>query len=219
MEIAKITFPLISIWSYPLLQAGAGFQRTLEENSYRRITISRRRSKAFPISLPSWYQNGFVVMGQRFPRDECQGGSAGTRGLPFQGDEPAPLGGPTSVRVLRRVQVRGGGRLDRQLWHRNLARDERVAASQGHAVLAMGPDLQGREGPRRWAGVRGAAASTRGRESGLWKTKTPQCISLEGAEGPHMQPQPSAEKKQTFNAQWDAVLYIQWQIRQRSSGR
>ena len=29
-------------------------------------------------------------MGQCFPRDECQGGSAGTRGLPLQGDEPGP---------------------------------------------------------------------------------------------------------------------------------
>lgn len=90
MEIAKITFPLISIWSHPLLQTGAGLQRTLEENSYQRNTISRRRSKACPISLPSWYQNALVVMGQCFPRDECQGGSAGTRGLPFQGDEPCP---------------------------------------------------------------------------------------------------------------------------------
>lgn len=61
----------------------------------------------------------------------------------------ALLSEPTSVRVLGWVQIRGGGRLDRQLWHRNLVRDERVAASQGHAVLAMGPDLQGREGPQR----------------------------------------------------------------------
>lgn len=91
MEIAKITFPLISIWSHSLLQTGAGFQRTLEENSYRRNTISHRHSKAFPISLPSCYRNGFVVMGQCFLGDECQGGTAGTRGLLFQGDETGPL--------------------------------------------------------------------------------------------------------------------------------
>lgn len=59
------------------------------------------------------------------------------------GARSVPLGGPTSVRVLRWVQIGGGGRLDRKLWDRNLVWHKRMAASQGHAVFAMGPDLQG----------------------------------------------------------------------------
>ena len=59
--------------------------------------------------------------------------------------EVALRGGPTSVRVLGWVQIRGRCRLDRKLWYWNLVWDKRMAAPQGHAVFTMGPNLQGGE--------------------------------------------------------------------------
>lgn len=77
-------------------------------------------------------------------------------------------GGPTSVRVLGWVQIRGSCTLDRKLWDRNLVWHKRMAASQGHAIFTMGPNLKGWEEPQRWAGAIGAAAASRGSRTG-WR--------------------------------------------------
>ena len=65
----------------------------------------------------------------------------------------------TPVRVLGRVQVRGGGGLDGQLGDRDLVWHERVAPAEADAILTMRPDLPA----RREAAVRRRGAGQAGR--------------------------------------------------------
>lgn len=86
-----------------------------------------------------------------------------------------------------------------------------MAASQGHAVFTMGPDLQGERNHRvEWEPeVRQlfpGVAKDLMKENWPLKNKTPKCISLEGAAGPHMHLECPAKP---LNTQQDAGLYTQ----------
>lgn len=77
------------------------------------------------------------------PQSLCDARDRGVGSDPrVMGLLPAVL---TPVGVLGRVQVRGRGRLHRQLGHRHLVWHERVAATEAHPVLAVGADLETEE--------------------------------------------------------------------------
>lgn len=71
--------------------------------------------------------------------------------------------------------------------------------------LHDGPQPERVRGTTEFSGNQRQGSKDLRKEDGPLKNKTPKCLSLEGAEGPHMQPTHTA----AHHTQYDAALHIQ----------
>lgn len=154
-----------------------------EENSYWRNTISRLRSNCFPICLPFLYQICFLVFCQCFLRSVCQVSLGSTL------DSLLSKWGRKGLRRQTYLcKGPGVGSNPGKLQTGQEAVELEPGLAQENGCLSGPHRLHDGPQPERGRGTvefisRGSKDQPK--EHGPLKNKTPKCLSLEGAEGPH----------------------------------